>query len=154
MQQLTPVPETASVIPAAKGFRDLEWKLLGQTYVPKSVSEDCFSWHATFPAGTFVPPHIHPRQDEYIYVLEGRLDLFLDGKDGIAKTGDLVKMPMGLPHGIFNKSGADATCLFWVCPTRSLFELFQKLHALEKQTPEALAALSAQHEVDFLPAPG
>ncbi len=44
--------------------------ILGQTYVPKSINEQSFSWHATFPPGTFVPPHIHPTQDEFIYMLD------------------------------------------------------------------------------------
>jgi hypothetical protein len=30
-----------------------------------------FAWHATFPPGTFVPPHIHPTQEEFIYMFEG-----------------------------------------------------------------------------------
>ena len=42
------------------------------TYVPKAVSEGSFSWHATLPPDTFVPPHIHPTQDEFIYMFEGQ----------------------------------------------------------------------------------
>jgi quercetin dioxygenase-like cupin family protein len=57
------------------------WNILGQTYVPKELSEHSMAWHATFPAGTFVPPHIHPTQDEFIYMLEGQLDLVLDGRE-------------------------------------------------------------------------
>src|SRR5262245_19506130 len=141
------------VMPAPAGIDGIEWKLLGQTYVPKSHTDDCFSWHATLPAGTFVPPHIPPRQDEYIYMLGGRLDFLLDGRDASAGAGDLVHMPMGIPHGIFNKSATTAQCLFWVCPTRKLFALFHALHNLKEQTPDALAALSAKHEVNFLPPP-
>jgi quercetin dioxygenase-like cupin family protein len=146
--------EAASVTPAHAGLQNVEWNLLGQTYVPKSLTDHCFSWHATLPSGTFVPPHIHPKQDEYIYMLSGRLDLLLDGAEAVAASGDLVRMPMGIPHGIFNKNDATAKCLFWVCPTRSLFQLFVELHNLKEQTPEALIALSAKHEVDFLPPPG
>ena len=84
------------------------------------------AWHAVFPDGTFVPPHVHPTQDEFVYVLSGRYDLWLDGKDLVATAGDLVRMPKGIPHGIFNKSGETATSLFWVAPTRSLKELFRE----------------------------
>jgi len=42
---------------------------------------------------TFVPPHIHPTQDEFIYMLQGRLDLVVDGKDGVANPGDTVRLP-------------------------------------------------------------
>ena len=79
---------TAGITKAATGIEGISWNILGQTYVPKSLSEQSFSWHATFPLGTFVPPHIHPTQDEFIYMLEGRLDFLLDGRDYFATAGD------------------------------------------------------------------
>jgi hypothetical protein len=60
---------------------------------------------------------------------------------------------MGVPHGIFNKSGATAKCLFWVSPTRRLYDLFWAIHNMAEQTPDAVVSLSAQHEVEFLPPP-
>src|SRR5216684_4480153 len=84
MQALTP-----GITKAGTGIDGIAWNILGQTYVPKQVSENSFSWHATFPPGTFVPPHIHPTQDEFIYMFEGRFDLLLDGKDFVATAGDL-----------------------------------------------------------------
>jgi quercetin dioxygenase-like cupin family protein len=138
---------------AGEGFDHISWNILGQTYVPKQVSETSFSWHATFPAGTFVPPHIHPTQDELIYMLEGRFELMLDGKTVFAGPGDLIRMPMGIPHAIFNKSDWAAKCLFWVSPTRRLYDLFWAIHNMSEQTPAEVVALSAKHEVDFLPPP-
>ena len=89
MQQLT-----AGITKANTGLEGISWNILGQTYVPKSLNEQSFSWHATFPPGTFVPPHIHPTQDEFIYMLDGRFDLVLDGKEFVATTGDLIRLPM------------------------------------------------------------
>ena len=145
--------ETAGITPASAGLDGITWHILGQTYVPKSLTADSFSWHATFPDGTFVPPHIHPLQDEYLYILEGRLEFWLDGEDTSAGPGDLVRLPRGRPHGIFNRSCATATCLFWVSPTGRLFELFQGIHDLPVQEPGAVVALSARHDVEFLPPP-
>ena len=139
---------------AGEGLEGIAWNILGQTYVPKEVSEHSFAWHATFPADTFVPPHIHPTQDEFIYMLEGRLELVLDGREMQAGPGDLVRMPMGLPHGIFNRSGETVKCLFWVSPTRRLYDLFWAIHSMADQNPAEVVALSARHEVDFLPPPG
>ena len=65
----------AGITKAGTGIDGIVWTILGQTYVPKTLSESVFSWHATFPPGTSVPPHIHPTQEEFIYMLEGRLDL-------------------------------------------------------------------------------
>ena len=146
--------ETVGITQANQGLDGIVWNILGQTYVPKSLSEHSFSWHATFPPGTFVPPHIHPTQDEYIYMLEGRFELMLAGKDVVANPGDLIRMPMGVPHGIFNKSGSPVKCLFWVSPTRRLYDLFWGIHNMKDQNPPDVVALSAKHEVEFLPPPG
>ena len=59
---------------ANSGLDGIVWNILGQTYVPKQLNEVSFAWHATLPPTTFVPPHIHPTQDEFIYMLEGRMD--------------------------------------------------------------------------------
>jgi quercetin dioxygenase-like cupin family protein len=144
--------EIAGITRANEGIQGISWNILGQTYVPKQLSENSFSWHATFPPGTFVPPHIHPTQDEFIYMLGGQFELWLDGNVTVAKTGDLVRMPMNVPHGIFNKSSSNVTCLFWVTPTRALRGLFERIHDLTD--PEEVVRIAAEHEVHFLPPPG
>ncbi|WP_460450137.1 cupin domain-containing protein [Alsobacter sp. SYSU BS001988] len=146
-------PMTAGVTPAGQGIDGIVWNILGQTYVPKHLTESSFSWHATFPPGTFVPPHIHPNQDEFIYVLEGRFDLVLDGQEVGAGPGDLIRLPRGVPHGIFNKSDAPTKCVFWVSPTGPLYDLFWGIHSMAEQNPADVVALAAKHEVDFLPPP-
>ena len=136
---------------AGEGLDNIAWNILGQTYTLKQQSADSLAWHAVFPDGTFVPPHIHPTQDEFVYVLSGRYDLWLDGKDFVAKAGDLVRMPRGIPHGIFNKSGETATSLFWVTPTHSLKTLFDRIHQVPD--PAEVVRIAAEHDVNFLPPP-
>lgn len=144
---------TPGVTRAGEGLDGISWNILGQTYVPKQLCESSFGWHATFPPGTFVPPHIHPTQDEFIYMLEGNFELLLDGREVKAGPGDLIRLPMGLPHGIFNKTDQVVKCFFWVSPTRKLYDLFWAIHSMKDQNPAEVVALSAKHEVDFLPPP-
>ena len=141
------------VIGAQASLDDIVWNILGQVYKPKQLTERSFAWHATFPPETFVPPHFHPTQDEYVYILDGELTLVTGEADHAARAGDLVRLPMGRPHGLFNRSGADVLCLFWVTPTARLYDLFVAIDAMEEQTPDAVVALAAQHEVEFLPPP-
>jgi quercetin dioxygenase-like cupin family protein len=141
----------AGITKAGVGIDGIVWNILGQTYVPKHVSEASFAWHATFPPGTFVPPHMHPTQDEFIYMLEGRFDLLLDGKLLVATTGDLIRLPRSVPHGIFNKTEQPVKCVFWVTPTRKLYDLFWALHSMKEQTPETVTAAAAKREVVLLP---
>ena len=148
-----PAPMTAGVTQPGSSVDGIVWHILGQTYTPLQVTESSLSWHALLPPGTFVPPHIHPTQDEFIYMFEGRLDLLLDGKDFAATAGDLIRLPMGNAHGIFNKSDQPVKCFFWVTPTRKLYDLFWAIHSMKEQKPEEVVALSARHEVMFLPPP-
>ena len=145
--------ETAGITQAAEGREGISWSILGQTYVPKSQTDRSFAWHATFPPGTFVPPHRHTTQDEYLYILEGTLDFWLEGEETNAGPGDTVRLPMGGAHGIFNKSDATVRCLFWVAPTGRLPELFQALHDMPEQIPEKVVELAAKYDVFFLPPP-
>ncbi|WP_299872992.1 cupin domain-containing protein [uncultured Sulfitobacter sp.] len=139
------------ITPASEGIIDKSWNVVGQTYTPKLLSNNAFVWHAHIPADSFVPPHIHPTQDEWINVLTGNLEIEFLGDVHKAGPGDLVRMPMGEAHGIFNRSGSEATCVFGVAPARKLFDLFTKLDGVTD--PDELVRISAMHEVDFLPPP-
>ena len=44
-------------------------------------------------------------------------------------------------------------CWFWVTPTGKLYDLFAGIDAMADQNPDDVVALSAQHEVEFLPPP-
>lgn len=138
------------VIAARASIDGIEWSILGQTYRPKQLTERSFAWHAILPADTFVPPHIHPTQDEYVFMLSGTLTLVTGDEDHRAGPGDLVRLPMGRPHGLYNRSGETLTCLFWVTPTGRLYDLFVGIDALPEQTPQAVVELSASHGVEFL----
>jgi len=144
----------AGIVKSGDSLEQIRWNILGQTYVPKQLNDDCFSWHASLPPGTFVPPHIHPDQDEYLYILEGKFDLLLDGVEKIAEPGDLVMLPRGIPHGIFNKSDITIKTLFWVTPSLRLYDLFWALHNMGPTAdPAEVVAVSAAHAIDFLPPP-
>jgi quercetin dioxygenase-like cupin family protein len=142
----------AGITASSEAMTGLVWNILGQTYTLKQVSEHSMAWHAAFPAGTFVPPHIHPTQDEFIYVLTGQYFVWLNGTETLAIPGDLVRMPKGIAHGIFNRSEATATSLFWVAPTRSLDKLFARIHGVPD--PQEVVRMAGEHEVNFLPPPG
>jgi quercetin dioxygenase-like cupin family protein len=128
------------------------WDILGQTYKPVQLSEASFAFDTLFPPGTFVPPHFHPDQDEFIRVLEGEFDLWLDGADLKAAAGDLIRLPMGSKHGIFNKTSANTRALFWVAPSKRLYDLFVRINGVGD--PAEVVRIAAEHNIHFLPPPG
>jgi quercetin dioxygenase-like cupin family protein len=48
--------------------------------------------------GYSTPPHVHRREDETLFVIEGTLEYTIDGTSATATTGDAVFLPRGLPH--------------------------------------------------------
>ncbi|OLL31459.1 cupin [Burkholderia sp. SRS-W-2-2016] len=141
--------ETPAITRKQAGLDGVSWNILGQVYVPKQVSEDSIAWHATFPEETFVPPHTHPHQDEYIYVLDGQIDLLLGGKQTTASTGDLVRMPRGIEHAFFNNTGKPVTALFWAAPAGKLLELYRRIHNMS--SPAEVMRVALEYDVVFAP---
>ena len=115
---------------AGAGQDEVSWNVLGHRYFLKAHGASCFCFETFDPPGTFVPLHIHPRQDEFIYMLEGTFDLQLGEAKVQARPGDLVRMPMGVPHAYYNNTTAPTRALFWVSPAGKLKELFDALHDL------------------------
>ena len=54
----------------------------------------------TYAQGDAPPPHVHPTDEQWIYLLEGRLATILGDEMEIIGPGDLVYIPRGVPHGI------------------------------------------------------
>jgi len=143
---VTAGPLQAGITRASEGT---VWNILGHTYSLKADCDSTLSFETYDPPGTFVPPHVHPDQDEFIYVLEGLFDLYLDGQWTQARPGDLVRMPRGVAHGYYNRTDAPARALFWVSPARRLKALFDLLHNLAD--PQEVVRLAAQYGIEFLP---
>ena len=141
--------ETPDITRAHTSLDGVSWNILGQVYTPKQATDESFAWHATFPEETCVPPHMHPHQDEYIYVLDGRIDLLLDGEKTSASTGDLVRMPKGIPHAFYNNSGKPVTALFWAAPAGKLVELYRRIHNVA--SPAEVVKIARDYDVIFFP---
>jgi quercetin dioxygenase-like cupin family protein len=65
--------------------------------------------------GYATPPHVHGREDETLYVIDGELEYTVDGVTGVAATGDAVFLPRGLGHH-FRVLSAEAHFLVIITP--------------------------------------
>jgi quercetin dioxygenase-like cupin family protein len=50
------------------------------------------------PRGTGSPLHVHSREDEWFYVIDGELTIWVDGETIVAPAGSFVFGPKGIPH--------------------------------------------------------
>lgn len=51
--------------------------------------------HTLGPRALAAPMHFHTREDEYTFVLEGRVGAILDGHEAVAEAGELLYKPRG-----------------------------------------------------------
>lgn len=66
---------------------------------------------------TQTPVHIHSREDETLFVLEGEMCAIVDGKPRAVRPGDAVFLPRGIPHQLKNESGAPARYIILCTPS-------------------------------------
>ncbi|GAB4038746.1 MAG: cupin domain-containing protein [Rubrivivax sp.] len=121
-------PEVPDVPLTAVGLDGVAWNILGQVYLPKEITEERFTWYAIFPEETFVPPHTHAAQDEYLMPLDGDIDIVVGGRRGVVRRGEVGRLPRGIVHSFFNNTGKPVHALFWATPAGSLVELYRRLH--------------------------
>lgn len=73
-------------------------------------------WHATVTPGGGPPSHIHTREAESFYVLEGEVTFYLEGDRRRAGPGAFILVPIGTLHTFKNETSEPATMLITVSP--------------------------------------
>ena len=63
------------------------------------------------------PPHIHHREDESFFVLEGEITFQLGGEQVVARAGSFIQGPRGIPHAFKNQRSEPARMLIHVSPS-------------------------------------
>jgi len=115
------------------------------------------------PKGAGSPLHVHAREDEWFYVLEGELAFWVGGKRIQAKAGAFVYGPRGIPH-TFVVVSEQARFLLGVEPAG--FDDFVRAVGQPAATPTLppaggpppdparLAGIAAQYGIEVLGPPG
>jgi quercetin dioxygenase-like cupin family protein len=73
-------------------------------------------WEAVVPPGGGPPPHVHSREEEGFYVLEGEITLCVGDEQFSASAGMFANLPVGTPHSFKNEGGKPARMLISVAP--------------------------------------
>jgi quercetin dioxygenase-like cupin family protein len=95
--------------------------VVGDLYVVLASGEDTGGAYALFYAevapGGGPPPHLHRREDEAFYVLEGSLTFRTQDRDVPATAGAWVTLPKGSLHTFKNTGTTAARMLIVVSPS-------------------------------------
>ena len=103
----------------------LDWGIFRSVIDPPSTGAKRLTVvEATFAPGTGHSFHKHPDQEEVIYVVAGKLEQWVDREKRILGSGDVVFIPAGMVHALFNagEGHAKLIAIFGPCVGETGYE--------------------------------
>src|SRR5947209_5108561 len=139
--------------------------VVGDVYRFLATGEDTNGKYALLEAlvgpGGGPPPHVHSREEEGFYVLEGEITFTVNGERVVATAGTFANMPVGTPHSFKNETDRPARMLISVAPAgleQMFFEFGVPLPegsttALPptKEEIEKLLAVAPRYGIEIMP---
>ena len=120
-----------------------------------SEADERFSFveHPMSARALAAPLHLHTREDEYSFVLEGRMGALLG--DGVVEAGpgDLVFKPRNQWHTFWNAGDEPCRILEIISPAgfERFFQELSDIGGALKADPEKLAELNARYGLEMQP---
>jgi quercetin dioxygenase-like cupin family protein len=143
------------VVPPGEGHTLM---VVGGRFTFKASGEDTGGAYALIemllPPGGGPPLHLHEREEESFYILEGTLQ-FQVGDDSLtAGPGAYVKTPRGVPHALKNVGTTPARALVLVTPA-GIEKYFEEIGQSEGEVPsdkslEKAKAIAPQYGITLL----
>jgi mannose-6-phosphate isomerase-like protein (cupin superfamily) len=104
--------------------------LVGDVYRLLATGEDTNGKYALIEAlvspGGGPPTHVHSREDEGFYILEGEIAFMIDSKRFVATAGMFANLPIGTPHSFKNESNKPVKMLATIAPA-GLEKMFMEI---------------------------
>ena len=148
-----PTSTLASTLPVVLAAGDTRTpaplNIVGETTLVKLAPEDCDGRYAVFhldaPPMTGPPLHVHTREDEFFYLLDGELVFEVDGICHTVKAGGSVGLIRGTPHRYQNFTDQTARLLIVTTPG-DFAHFFEEMHA--NTPPSGLPDMERQRVID------
>lgn len=94
--------------------------IVGDIYRFVATGEETDGKYTLFEAfvspGGGPPPHVHSREEEGFYVIEGEITFSIDGKRMVGTAGTFANLPIGVPHSFKNETTRPAKMLIFLAP--------------------------------------
>ena len=104
------------------------------------------------PPGKGVALHVHEREDELVYLLEGEIEVTLGNQKMKAVPGVMALLPRGIPHGFTNIGNKPSRLLDTILPGQfdNYFVELAALYAAGDPSEEQIDALSRKYRIKYL----
>ena len=109
--------------------------------------------HPMSPRALAAPLHRHTREDEYSYVLEGRVGALLGDEVLVGSPGDLIFKPRNQWHTFWNAGDEPARILEIISPAgfERFFAELVDLGGVTRTDPQTLTGLCARYGLEMAP---
>jgi mannose-6-phosphate isomerase-like protein (cupin superfamily) len=120
---------------------------------PESAERFSLVEHPMSPRALAAPLHRHTNEDEYSYVIEGRMGALLGDEHLEAGPGDLVHKPRGQWHTFWNAGDEPCRILEIISPAgfERFFAELVELGGVAQAQPEQLGALCERYALEIDP---
>jgi quercetin dioxygenase-like cupin family protein len=133
-----------------------ELKILGSQTFHEIKSKDTNGVFSVMefvtPPGKGVALHVHEREDELVYLLEGEIEVTLGNQKMKAIPGVMALLPRGIPHGFTNIGNKPSRLLDTILPGQfdNYFVELAALFAAGDPSEEQIDALSRKYGIKYL----
>jgi quercetin dioxygenase-like cupin family protein len=109
--------------------------------------------HPMSPRALAAPLHRHIREDEYSYVLEGKVGALLVDEVLVGEVGDLIFKPRNQWHTFWNAGNTRARILEIIAPAgfERFFEELVDIGGVANADPQALGELCRRYDLEMDP---
>ena len=104
-----------------------------QTFQCISYDEGAFVMDWKMEPKGFVPTHYHLHMDEHFLVTAGEARFMVNGTEVIAKKGDELMIPKGVPHSIRTISSDPLACRVIYSPCSDTHKMFAIFGGLKRE---------------------
>jgi len=141
-----------------KKIQEQKIDLIGQTLTLKATREEtdgacCIMETIMVPGGTS-PFHIDRKVEEFFYVVDGEITVYVDKEIFHAKPGQIIHFPESIPHAFKNQTHSTAKALIFQLPAGNTEDFFKMMANVPKESPppstEELCKRSSQCGTDLL----
>lgn len=104
-----------------------------------------------FEVGALVPPHVHTREDEVSFVLEGEIGFRSEDQEVVLEAGGYIVKPRGQVHAMWNAGSTKARMLEVITPAgfEEFFRSFVDMTDVGPPDFPAVAALGEDYGLPF-----
>ena len=99
------------------------------------------------PPRMLVPPHVHSREDEISFVIEGTLGAWVGGQEYSLGSGGVLMKPRNIPHAMWNPTDSPVLMLEFITPGAytKFFEEVGAMPAAWGSDPTVLDEVTARY---------